>query len=85
MTNREAYDNMWDELEQYREIGTVEQCREAVEKKNPKRILIDIHSDHTNYICPSCGLEHLYKPNEPQWGRIFKFCEWCGQAIQWEN
>lgn len=33
MTNREAYDNMWDELEQYRAIGTVEECRAAVEKQ----------------------------------------------------
>lgn len=33
MTNREAYDNMWDELEQYRAIGTVEECREAVERQ----------------------------------------------------
>lgn len=32
MTNREAYENMCDELEQYRKIGTVEECREAVEK-----------------------------------------------------
>lgn len=32
MTNREAYEKDCDELEQYREIGTVEQCREAVEK-----------------------------------------------------
>ena len=27
MTNREAYENMCDELEQYREIGTVDECR----------------------------------------------------------
>lgn len=28
MTNREAYENMCDELEQYQEIGTVEECKE---------------------------------------------------------
>ena len=32
MTNREAYERDCDELEQYREIGTVEECKEAVEK-----------------------------------------------------
>lgn len=30
MTNREAYERDCDELEQYREIGTVEECKEAV-------------------------------------------------------
>ena len=28
MTNREAYENMCDELEQYQEIGAVEECKE---------------------------------------------------------
>lgn len=36
MTNREAYENMCDELEQYHAIGTVKECREAVEKQKPK-------------------------------------------------
>ena len=36
MTNREAYENMWDELEQYRAIGTVEECREAVSRLRKK-------------------------------------------------
>ena len=31
MTNQEQYDSAWDELEQYRKIGTVEECRQAVE------------------------------------------------------
>lgn len=30
MTNREAYERDCEELEQYRNIGTVEECREAV-------------------------------------------------------
>ena len=36
MTNREAYEIDCEELEQYRKIGTVEECREAVEKQKPK-------------------------------------------------
>lgn len=35
MTNREAYENMCDELEQYRKIGTVKECRESREKQMP--------------------------------------------------
>lgn len=37
MTNREAYERDCEELEQYREIGTVEECREAVEKQKAKK------------------------------------------------
>lgn len=36
MTNQEQYDSAWDELEQYRKIGTVDECRQAVEKQRPK-------------------------------------------------
>ena len=34
MTNREAYENMCDELEQYQEIGTVEECKKAVKEED---------------------------------------------------
>lgn len=34
MTNREAYENMCDELEQYRAIGTVEECRKSLKEEN---------------------------------------------------
>lgn len=38
MTNREAYERDCEELEQYRAIGTVEECREAVERQKPKKL-----------------------------------------------
>ena len=71
------------ELQQYREIGTVEECREAVEKQKPKKCVIDSCPDHTHYKCPSCGKIHLsrYKHGCPSLGRIPRFCECCGQAI----
>ena len=38
------------EIQQYREIGTVEECREAVEKQTPvSRIIIE-----GQYFCPKC-------------------------------
>ena len=46
------------EVQQYREIGTVQECREAVEKqkaKNPR----DIEYDYSYFICPTCG-EAIY-------------------------
>ena len=71
------------EVQQYREIGSVEECREAVEKQKAKKCVIDSFPDHMHYKCPSCGKIHLsrYKHGCPSLGRIPRFCEYCGQAI----
>lgn len=81
------------EIQQYREIGTVEECREAVEKQKPKKPkdslkinpVIDgngayVDADMTVYLlCPNCG--ELVGIDED----IDRFCHECGQAIQWDN
>lgn len=74
---------MIDECAEYESIGTVEECREAVEKQKAKKCVIDSCPDHTHYKCPSCGKIHLsrYKHGCPSLGRIPRFCEYCGQAI----
>ena len=75
------------ELQQYREIGTVEKCREAIEKQRPKKCIIDSCPNHAHYKCPSCGQIELsiYKHGFPRLGRITKYCENCGQALIDEN
>ncbi|MBM6685456.1 hypothetical protein H9X90_05500 [Faecalicatena contorta] len=75
------------EIQRYREIGTVEECREAVEKQTQKKCAIDSCPDHTHYKCPSCGQIELsiYKHGFPRLGRITKYCENCGQALIDEN
>lgn len=72
-----------EEIQHYREIGIVEECREAVEKQKAKKCVIDSCPDHTHYKCPSCGKIHLsrYKHGCPSLGRIPRFCEYCGQAV----
>ena len=93
MTNREAYERDCEELEQYRKIGTVEECREAVEKQKPKapkdsikiKPVIDengayVDADVTVYLlCPNCGEMVGIDEN------VDKFCHECGQAIDNEN
>lgn len=71
------------EIQQYREIGTVEECRKAVEKQKAKKCVEDSCPDHTHYKCPSCGQIELsiYKHGFPRLGRITKYCENCGQAL----
>lgn len=75
------------EIQQYREIGTVEECRKAVEKQTPKKCVEDSCPDHTHYKCPSCGQIELsiYKHGFPRVGRIKKYCENCGQALRQED
>ena len=76
-----------DKWESYKKIGTVEECREAVEKQIQKKCAIDSCPDHTHYKCPSCGQIELsiYKHGFPRLGRITKYCENCGQALQQED
>ena len=77
------------EIQQYREIGTVEECREAVEKQKPKapkdslkiKPVIDGNgaygdADMTVYLlCPNCG--EMIGIDES----FDKFCRECGQSI----
>ena len=84
MTNREAYDNMWDELEQYRAIGTVEECRESVEKQKAKKVIIKPWKPS---ICPTCGMElseSLGDGYYKHWKNLRR-CARCGQKIQWNE
>ena len=81
------------EIQQYREIGTVEECREAREKQIPKQPkdslkiepVIDengayVDADVTVYLlCPNCGEMVGIDEN------VDKFCHECGQAILQEN
>ena len=66
-----------EEIQQYREIGTVEECREAVEKQKPKKARF--YSWSLN--CLDCG--------QLVGNRIFKwennFCRNCGRAIDWSE
>ena len=62
------------EIQQYRKIGTVEECREAVEKQKPKK-------PHRNYekfsgLWCKCG---WYLGQKRDLG--IKYCPNCGQAI----
>ena len=78
-----------EEVQQYREIGTVEECREAREKQKAKKLdiytdtrnMVDLHGnvylEEANvYLCPTCGSFIGYVGNN-----IFHYCPVCGQAI----
>ena len=74
------------EVQQYRAIGTVEECREAVGKQKPKKPKLNYKPrflGKATYTCPKCGnccLEEF--ANERQNNN---YCWDCGQAIQWDE
>ena len=70
------------EIQRYREIGTVEECREAVEKQNPKKIII---RNWRPTFCPTCGHELSTSLGDGyyKYPTFLKRCPNCGQAIQW--
>ena len=74
-----------EEVQQYHQIGTVEECREAVEKQTAKKP--DYEGDgfsdgqlvYDTWICPCCG-----KHYEVDCDRYY-YCPICGQHIDWSD
>ena len=71
------------EIQQYREIGTAEECRKAVEKQEPKKIII---RNWRPTRCPTCGHELSTSLGDGYYKHptFLERCPECGQAIQWE-
>lgn len=61
------------EVEEYRAIGTPEECRVAVEKQTAKRPRIMGNA----MICPSCP--RCFKSDNSA------YCQSCGQKLKWED
>ena len=74
------------EVQQYREIGTVEECREAVEKQKAKKCDVTKDNFRIYYKCPTCNHCLRVEYNHGSWmGKKSKNCSKCGQAINWEE
>lgn len=75
-----------EELQQYREIGTVVECREAVDKYRAKRPTYEgdgYAPDGTfvwdEWICQNCGTRYEVDYDD------YDYCPNCGQAIDWSE
>ncbi len=73
--------NAMQELQQYREIGTLDEYREAREKQRAKKPIEDKHNGirYTEiYRCPVCDNSFS--------GRGYaKYCYHCGQKLDWRD
>ena len=61
-----------DSCAEYESIGTVEECREAVEKQKPKKPILRNDNGKLRKSCPVCGC--FFSP-------LSRSCPKCGQAI----
>jgi len=73
------------EIQQYRTIGTPEECRAAVEKQTARRPdyegdgYSDGHLVYDTWICPCCGKHYEVDYDD------YDFCPECGQCIDWSD
>lgn len=62
-----------DELQEYKQLGTLEEVREAVEKQKAK----EPRATNRCYVCPHCGLVTSLRAKR-------NYCDACGQKILWK-
>ena len=76
-----------EEIQQYRAIGTPEECRAAVEKQTAKKVVsFEYHNGTINYGCPVCKWKIISKING-EWcvGTFNEYCDRCGQKLDWSD
>lgn len=80
-----------EKIQKYRAIGTVEECRAAVEKQNAKLVCVRERGIHEKsmikeYSCPQCGAP-LNIADESNNFKTLKwiFCFTCGQKLDWSD
>lgn len=75
-----------EEVQQYRQIGTVEECREAVDKQTAKKPTLIDYKKYTNFVDNADFLQDAYWcPNCKRVVRSGSFCRDCGQHIDWSD
>ena len=87
LDNMKAIVNALEEVEQYREIGTPEEFRAAVEKQNAKK---PKEYEDKFYACTTCGNVLLNKWEKYPSKLMDKknglpYCLGCGQKLDWSD
>lgn len=74
-----------EEVQKYRAIGTLEECRAAVEKQTARRPdyegdgYADGHLVYDTWICPCCGKHYEVDYDN------YNYCPDCGQKLDWSD
>lgn len=73
----EYIEELEQEIVEYEKIGTVDECKQAIEKQIPKETVMKKY-----FCCPSCG--EILTDRIPFDNKTFYFhCLNCGQALKW--
>ena len=83
---RAVIDKALEEIQKYREIGTVEECRAAVEKQKTKKPTPIDYKKYMDVVknakflkdafwCPNCN--HVIRSGD--------YCDDCGQKLDWSE
>ena len=62
-----------EKVKRYRAIGTIEECREAMEKQRGKKEVLESYCGFDSYECPVCGADVNCRN---------KYCHRCGQKLE---
>lgn len=75
-----------EEVQQYHQIGTMEECREAVEKQTAKKPTLIDYKKYANFVDNVDFLQDAYWcPNCKRVVRSGSFCRDCGQKLGWSD
>ena len=67
------------EVEQYRSIGTPEECLAALDKQKANKPC----KENTIWYCPECGEEIYWDTDYGQ--QKFRYCPDCGKKLNWSE
>lgn len=80
-----------EEIQRYRAIGTVEECRETREKQKPMKPIhvypmqaltgVRDSDDPGDYMCPACKTGTVFDA----YGYKSDYCHYCGQKLDWSE
>lgn len=71
-----------EEVQQYRAIGTPEECRAAREKQMPKKV---VKNGKRSYKCPCCGESAKTETGDSFIDYRLDYCDGCGQKLDWSD
>lgn len=74
-----VYSKQCAELDTYKQLGTLEEVREAVERQRAKKPKTKILCGDIEWWCPNCGEIHIMLDSK----KGFDFCHHCGQKLDW--
>lgn len=87
-----------EEIQQYRAIGTVKECWEAMERQGAKKPYLyggtrqgldndgnSISKEENCYECPTCDQFLGYEIDCKDEHHQVDYCPYCGQAIDWSD